>query len=163
MWFKYLCDIIRSHKLCPTLMDSCCSRRWVLSSLLLFGLMENNMLVRQPCQYFIINVTKAWTSSLLTLWMLQPMTIHIVKVTALKLLLTVVGHRHWDEWIHAIKPFLRSTNSGFNYKTSNLLSSGVWNIYHDAQLFNKITKYVSFAASETRNMLTSSEEHHRPW
>lgn len=43
--------------------------------------------------------------------MLQPLAVHIIEVTALKLLLAVVGHRHRDERVHAVKPpLMRKTD-----------------------------------------------------
>lgn len=45
-------------------------------------------------------------SLLRTLWVLQPVAVQVVEVTALKLLLTVVGHRHRDEWVHDVKALL---------------------------------------------------------
>lgn len=57
--------------------------------------------------------------SSLTLWVLQPVAVHIVEATALKLLLAVVGHRNWNEWIHAVKPPLMMKTQT-EHKTSNL-------------------------------------------
>lgn len=44
----------------------------------------------------------------LTLRMLQPATVRVVEVATLKLLFTIVGHRHWDERVHAVEAPLES-------------------------------------------------------
>lgn len=113
MCVNSVCDFIRRHRFFPTLLDFYCSGIWFPSSLPLLGLMGNykTKLVKQN-----VHVTGAFKRRVnilsLTLLMLQPVAILIVEVTTLKLLLTVVGHWHWDERVHGVKPPLnRKSNT----------------------------------------------------
>lgn len=55
----------------------------------------------------------------LTLWMLQPVPLHVIQVTVLELLLGVVGNQHRDERIHVVKTLLWRKNT--NYRTFNVI------------------------------------------
>lgn len=58
----------------------------------------------------------------LTLRMLQPATVRVVEVTTLKLLLTIVGHWHWDKRVHAVEAPLKSkTKTQRQYTDCGLL------------------------------------------
>lgn len=79
----------------------------------------------------------------LTLWMLQPVAVHVVEVTTFKLLLTVVGYWHWDEWVHAVKPPLVSTTE--NRSVYQKSSSS-----HHVQTHNTVTNYIICLPSSSR-------------
>ena len=96
-------QFIGSHKFSPTLMDSCCSERWVLSFLPLFDLVRTQKWFGVTKMTSFTSLLSGFTVWSLTLWMLQPVAIHIVEVATLKLPLAVVGHRNWDERVHTVE------------------------------------------------------------
>lgn len=48
----------------------------------------------------------------LTVWMLQPVTIHVIQIAAFKLLIIVLWNWDWHKWVHLIKSHLK-----YNVKT----------------------------------------------
>lgn len=77
----------------------------------------------------------------LTLWMLQPATVRVVEVTTLKLLLTIVGHWHWDKRVHAVEAPLKSkTKTRRQYTDTGLV---FWNFYGGGTMQNRATADLS--------------------
>lgn len=54
-----------------------------------------------------------------TLWELQPVAVDVVEVTAFKLFDTVIGHRHGDERVHAVKAALKDKIKTQGQKTGH--------------------------------------------